>query len=94
MDKHFVYKTEGVCANKISFDLIDGVIRNAKISGGCIGNTQGIEKLAEGMKAEEVALRLKGIVCHGGHSCPGEFAKAIEKCLDIISGSTNEPPEV
>lgn len=82
MNKHIVYKTEGVCAEEISFDIIDGIIRNANISGGCIGNTRGIENLVEGMKAEEVLLRLKGIGCHGGHSCPNEFAKAIEKHLE------------
>ncbi|KEI91376.1 TIGR03905 family TSCPD domain-containing protein [Clostridium botulinum] len=82
MDKHFVYKTEGVCAEEVSFDIIDGIIRNVKFVGGCKGNIHGVENLAEGMQAEEVILRLKGIDCHGGQSCPNELAKAVEKCLE------------
>lgn len=84
MDKHFVYKTEGVCAQEVSFDIIDGIIRNVKFIGGCKGNIQGVERLAEGMQAEDVILRLKGIDCHSGESCPNELAKAVEKCLKEI----------
>lgn len=80
-DKHYVYKTEGVCAQEISFDIVDGIIRNVKFKGGCAGNTQGVAMLAEGMSAEDVVSRCKGINCHGGYSCPDQLAKAIEKCL-------------
>lgn len=83
MDKHFVYNTEGkVCSKEISFDIIDGIVRNVKFVGGCKGNTTGVAKLSEGMKAQDVISRLKGIDCHDGHSCPDEFAKAIQECLD------------
>ncbi|WP_234122772.1 TIGR03905 family TSCPD domain-containing protein [Clostridium hydrogenum] len=81
MNKHVNYKTEGVCAKEISFDIIDGAIMNVKFSGGCKGNSAGIERLVEGMDAEDVILKLKGIDCHGGSSCPNEFVKAIEECL-------------
>jgi uncharacterized protein (TIGR03905 family) len=82
MDKHFVYKTEGnVCSKEISFDISDGLIKNVKFTGGCKGNVSGIGNLVEGMKAEEVVTRLRGVDCHDGQSCPNELAKAVERCL-------------
>lgn len=75
--KHVVFNPKGVCASEISFDIIDGVVHNVVFDGGCAGNTQGVAILAEGMPAEEIAERLKGIQCNGGTSCPNELAKAI-----------------
>ena len=79
--KHVSFKTKGVCAAEISFDLIDGYVHNVVFDGGCAGNTQGVAMLAEGMPAQMIAERLKGIQCNGGTSCPNEFAKAIMECL-------------
>lgn len=85
MDKHYVYKTNGkVCASEIRFDIIDGIVRNAEFVGGCKGNTTGVAILVEGMKAEDVIQRLKGVDCQDGESCPNELAKAVEKCLKEI----------
>lgn len=85
MDKHYVYKTNGkVCSQEISFDIIDGIIRNVEFVGGCRGNTTGVASLAEGMKAEDVASRLKGVDCQNGESCPNELAKAVAECLKEI----------
>ena len=65
MDKHFTYKTSGVCASEINFDVIDGVLHNIDIVGGCAGNSAGVERLSEGMPIREVYKRCKGIPCHG-----------------------------
>lgn len=81
MDKHVTYKTRGVCSTQIDFDLKDGYIYNVKYTGGCRGNTQGVARLAEGMPAEEVVRRCKGIDCRGGNSCPNQLALAIEQNL-------------
>ncbi len=82
MDRHYTYKTRGgVCASEISFDLVDGILHNVKFTGGCRGNTQGVAALAEGMKAEDVILRCRGIDCHGGQSCPDQLAQAVQICL-------------
>ncbi len=82
MDKHYTYKTNGkVCCAEISFDLVDGILHNVRFHGGCIGNTQGVAALAEGMSAEAVMTRLKGINCHGGDSCPDQLAQAVKACL-------------
>ncbi len=81
--KHYEYITKGVCSRKIDFDMEDGIIKNVSFLGGCNGNTQGICKLVEGMKAEEVAERLKGLNCNGkGTSCPDQLAIAITKAIN------------
>lgn len=38
MDKHYTYKTTGVCSSAINFDVIDEVLHNVDIVGGCKGN--------------------------------------------------------
>ena len=83
-DQHVVYQTNGmVCSKMIEFDVKDGRVYNVKFIGGCRGNTQGVAALAEGMKAEEVVSRLKGIDCRAGHSCPNEFATAVKGVMGV-----------
>ena len=77
------YITKGTCAREIEFDVVDGKITNTKFVGGCMGNTQGVAALVEGMEIREAISRLKGIDCGGkGTSCPDQFAKAMEKYLE------------
>lgn len=82
----FTYKPQGVCSRMITFDIDDdGYIRNIAFMGGCNGNTQGLSKLAEGMKAEEVVKRLSGVCCGmRGTSCPDQLATAVQQALDEI----------
>ncbi len=69
----------GVCSRQIQFSLDGDVVRDVKFTGGCHGNLQGIAKLVEGMKVDEVIERLEGIDCNGkGTSCPDQFAKALK----------------
>ena len=76
------YKTKNTCSSRIDFDLEDGIVRNIRFHGGCMGNTQGVAVLAEGMKAEEIIDRCKNIQCgFRGTSCPDQLALAIEKAL-------------
>ena len=71
-------KTSGVCAKLVSFELEDGIVSDVKFVGGCSGNTQGVARLAEGMKAEELIEKLSGIRCgFKGTSCPDQLAKAV-----------------
>ena len=60
---HYSYKTKGTCAQRIDFDIEDGIVKNIKFLGGCSGNTQGDAKLAEGMKKEDIIERLESIRC-------------------------------
>ena len=48
-----VYKTKGTCSQAINVELDGDVIKHVEFVGGCSGNTQGVAKLVEGMKAEE-----------------------------------------
>lgn len=76
------YKTSGTCSQAIDFDIVDGCVTNVKFLGGCNGNTQGIGKLVEGMKAEDVISRLEGIRCgFRDTSCPDQLAKALKQAL-------------
>ena len=78
-----VYKTKGVCASAVSFDLVDGKITGARFTGGCSGNTQGVCALVEGMDAKEAIKRLSGIRCgFKSTSCPDQRAKALQEALN------------
>lgn len=78
----YTYTPTGVCSRQIEFEVEDGIVKKLKVIGGCNGNLQGIAKLVEGMKVEEVIEKLKGIDCAGkGTSCPDQIAKALEKIL-------------
>lgn len=76
------FKTKGVCASQILFDVVDGVIEKVEFVNGCPGNTMGVAVLIQGMKVEEAITRLKGIDCRGrGTSCPDQLAQALEKYI-------------
>ena len=74
-----VYKTQGVCARTISFEVIDNKIYNVVFDGGCRGNTTGISKLVEGMDIDDVITRLEGTKCRPTTSCPDQLAQALKK---------------
>lgn len=76
------YTPKGVCSRKIEIDIKNGIINKVRFVGGCNGNTQGISKLVEGMKAEDVISRLEGVNCNGrGTSCPDQLAKALKEAI-------------
>ncbi len=77
------YQPKGVCSRQISFDIDEnGIVHNVSFYGGCNGNTQGLSRLAEGMPAEELVARLRGIRCGmRTTSCPDQLAKAVEAAI-------------
>ena len=76
------YKTRGTCSQLINLELDGDVIKSVEFIGGCDGNLQGICSLVEGMPAQQVVERLKGIRCgRKNTSCPDQFAKALEQVL-------------
>ena len=76
------YTPKGVCSRKTEIDIENGIINKVRFVGGCNGNTQGISKLVEGMKAEDVISRLEGVNCNGrGTSCPDQLAKALKEAI-------------
>ena len=63
----YTYEPKGTCSRLMEITVNDeGVITNARIFGGCMGNTQGVCALAKGMKATDT-------------SCPDQLAKALEE---------------
>lgn len=77
------YSPKGVCSRKMTVSEDDGVITDAKIIGGCGGNSQGICKLVIGMKVEDAISRLSGIDCEGrGTSCPDQLSFALRQLKD------------
>ena len=76
------YRPKGVCSQRMTIELEDGVIRDVQILGGCNGNLQGIAALVRGMKAEEAIERMRGIRCgFKNTSCPDQLAKALEEAM-------------
>ena len=76
----YQYRTKGVCARTITFDIIDGKVFNVQFEGGCNGNTKGIASLIEGMPADEAIRRIEGIRCgFKSTSCPDQLAQAIKE---------------
>lgn len=81
--KHYEYKTQGVCAQKIDFDIEGNLIRNVVFTGGCNGNLKAIAALVEGKQADEIAQILTGIRCGGRQtSCADQFARAIREICE------------
>ena len=79
----YTYYTQGTCSQAIEFEIEDGVLHNVQFYGGCHGNTQGVARLVEGMKVEEVLAKLEGIRCgFKPTSCPDQLTKAIRQTLE------------
>ena len=78
------YITSGVCTTKIEFTVENGIVKNVEFKSGCPGNLQGVGRLAEGMKVEDVINKLKGIRCGDkSTSCPDQFARALEEYIRV-----------
>lgn len=73
------YRTSGVCARSIDFEVENNIVKNVKFNGGCMGNTQGVAKLAIGRTVDDVITLLEGIQCRAGTSCPDQLAKALKQ---------------
>ena len=83
MTKEMDFRPTGVCSQNIHIELDDeGVVKDIRFLGGCLGNTQGVSALAIGRPAKEVVESLKGIRCgFKDTSCPDQLAAALEKVL-------------
>lgn len=80
MTKTISYAPRGVCSRMIDISVEDDTITQVIFTGGCSGNTQGVARLAEGMKVDEAIRRLSGIRCgFKDTSCPDQLACALKK---------------
>ena len=76
----YTYQTQGTCSEAIDFEIVDGKLHHVQFIGGCDGNTQGVSRLVEGMKVEDVLDRLEDIRCGWKDtSCPDQLCKAIRE---------------
>ena len=80
---NYTFKTRGVCASTISFNLENGIVSNVSFTGGCNGNLKAISKLVEGMEAEKLIFVLKGNKCgFKNTSCADQLATAVENAMN------------
>lgn len=80
----------GTCSKKITFVIQDNKLRNIHFFRGCDGNLKTLSKLLEGLDADEVVEKLKGIQCGTrGTSCADQLALAILEARDADRRSGN-----
>lgn len=73
-----IFKTEGVCAKEIEFEVENNIIKKVSFIRGCNGSLQAISKLVEGLAVEDAVSKIKGIRCGDKDtSCPDQLAKAL-----------------
>ena len=76
------YKTKGVCSQQMNVKIEDGVVQKVEIVGGCHGNSQGVARLVEGMRAGDALQPIQGIRCgYKATSCPDQLSKALQIAL-------------
>ena len=79
----YTYKTNGVCASKIEFDINDNVITNIAFTGGCNGNLKALSKVLDGWTVEQIEEKLKGNLCgFRSTSCADQLAQAARKASE------------
>lgn len=79
----FTYKTRGVCAQQIKFELEGDKVTNVEFYGGCNGNLKAISKLVDGMSVDEIEMKLKGNTCgFKPTSCADQLAIAVRAAAE------------
>ena len=79
----YKYRTNGVCAYEVQFDLKDNKVSGVQFTGGCNGNLQAIPKLVEGLTVAQVEEKIGGIKCgFKNTSCGDQLAKACREAYE------------
>ena len=87
----YEYTTQGTCSSKIRFDIRDNKVCGIAFQGGCDGNLKGISILGEGMDAQELVKKLKGVRCGFKQtSCPDQLATAVELAVAAEAKATTK----
>lgn len=85
---HYQYRTQGVCAMLIDFDLDGDKVSNIKFTGGCNGNLKAISKLVDGQTVDYIESMLRGNTCgYKNTSCADQLAQAVRKAYSETSAS-------
>lgn len=83
----YTYKTRGVCAQQISFNIDGDKITDVSFLGGCNGNLKAISKLVDGMSVDEIEEKLLGNTCgFKSTSCADQLAKAVRQAYSEAVG--------
>ena len=79
--KTFDFTPKGVCSRGIHLEVDENnIVTSVRFIGGCAGNTQGVARLSEGRKVDDVIETLKGIRCGmKSTSSPDQLACALEE---------------
>lgn len=86
--KHYEYKTQGICAQIISFDIDGDVISNISFLGGCNGNLKAISKLVNGWTVDKIEEYLLGNTCgRRSTSCADQLARAVRAAYNETQGA-------
>lgn len=76
-------RPQGVCSNKISFDLNGDVVTNVSFTNGCNGNLKAIGKLVDGMTVDQIEGYLRGNLCgNKSTSCADQLARLVRKAYE------------
>ena len=79
----YEYQTQGICAEKISFEIAENCLKNVVFTRGCDGNLKGLSALVEGLAVDEVIKRLSGIKCGQREtSCPDQLAQGLKELMN------------
>jgi len=85
------YKTSGTCSTEIKFELRNGKIYSVSFKDGCNGNLKALGILAEGMDAEDLVSKLKGLHCGKRKtSCGDQLATAVAQAIEPQPSPTGE----
>ena len=83
MEQTLHYTPKNVCSSGIEIVYEGDTVKRIRFIGGCPGNTQGVARLAEGRKIDELISIRDGVVCPRSGaaktSCPAELAKALKQ---------------
>jgi len=79
--RHIQYQTQGTCSRFIDVTADENnVIQQVFFLGGCNGNLQGVSKLVQGQKIDDVIEKLQGIHCGAkSTSCPDQLSLALQE---------------
>jgi uncharacterized protein (TIGR03905 family) len=77
------YRTSGVCSKEINFELRDGKLHSVSFVNGCDGNLKALGILVEGMDANLLVEKLKGLRCgRRNTSCADQLATAVAQAVN------------
>lgn len=80
MANTFTYKTRGTCSQMMTFTIVNNILENVEIIGGCAGNLAGISRVVKNMNIDEVIEAFQGVPCgNRGTSCPDQIATALKQ---------------